>query len=237
MSSVERLLHSKRARLERLTATPAKHTYGFFNQNVVMEYPHAQAVADGVDVLTHSIGSTRTNFLDVVQVEERPWRRRTGIAGGVQVGAIGVAWVDAARFELGGTAQQHGIEAAPQQGVGVALIDRAGRRALVRSTFDLAADFAHLADHDVLHWTIRHLLGEHARQAGSLVAPGRLRFDFTHFEAPSRDLLEEVQGTANRRLGEDAAGEVRLRARQRRGERADDCEKETTSHRDPPPRL
>lgn len=32
-----------------LTATPASHTYGFFNQNVVMEYPHAQAVADGVN--------------------------------------------------------------------------------------------------------------------------------------------------------------------------------------------
>jgi type I restriction enzyme R subunit len=32
-----------------LTATPAQHTYGFFNRNVVMEYPHAQAVADGVN--------------------------------------------------------------------------------------------------------------------------------------------------------------------------------------------
>jgi type I restriction enzyme R subunit len=32
-----------------LTATPAKHTYGFFNQNVVMEYPHQSAVADGVN--------------------------------------------------------------------------------------------------------------------------------------------------------------------------------------------
>ena len=32
-----------------LTATPAKHTYGFFNQNVVMEYPHEWAVADGVN--------------------------------------------------------------------------------------------------------------------------------------------------------------------------------------------
>ena len=37
------------AHLIGLTATPAKHTYGFFNQNVVMEYPHAQAVADGVN--------------------------------------------------------------------------------------------------------------------------------------------------------------------------------------------
>lgn len=33
-----------------LTATPAKHTYGFFNGNLVMEYPHEKAVADGVNV-------------------------------------------------------------------------------------------------------------------------------------------------------------------------------------------
>ena len=33
-----------------LTATPATHTFAFFNRNVVMEYPHAQAVADGVNV-------------------------------------------------------------------------------------------------------------------------------------------------------------------------------------------
>jgi type I restriction enzyme R subunit len=37
------------AHLLGLTATPAKHTYGFFNQNVVMEYPHEQAVAEGVN--------------------------------------------------------------------------------------------------------------------------------------------------------------------------------------------
>ncbi len=37
------------AHLLGLTATPASHTYGFFNGNVVMEYPHAQAVADGVN--------------------------------------------------------------------------------------------------------------------------------------------------------------------------------------------
>jgi type I restriction enzyme R subunit len=33
-----------------LTATPAKHTFGFFDQNLVMEYPHERAVADGVNV-------------------------------------------------------------------------------------------------------------------------------------------------------------------------------------------
>ena len=38
------------AHLIGLTATPSKQTFGFFNQNLVMEYNHAQAVADGVNV-------------------------------------------------------------------------------------------------------------------------------------------------------------------------------------------
>jgi type I restriction enzyme R subunit len=38
------------AHLIGLTATPAKHTYGFFNQNLVMEYPHEKAVVDGANV-------------------------------------------------------------------------------------------------------------------------------------------------------------------------------------------
>jgi alanyl-tRNA synthetase len=62
---------------------------------------------------------------------------------------------------------------------------------------------SHTGTH-VVHWTLRQVLGEHARQAGSLVAPGRLRFDFTHHSALDRDVLEQVEGTANERLGQDA---------------------------------
>ncbi|HXF57776.1 MAG TPA: alanine--tRNA ligase [Actinomycetota bacterium] len=76
-----------------------------------------------------------------------------------------------------------------------AQVDAPRREATARS---------HTATH-VLHWSVRHLLGEHARQAGSLVAPGRLRFDFTHFEAVPRERLEEIEELANRRLAEDAA--------------------------------
>ena len=61
---------------------------------------------------------------------------------------------------------------------------------------------AHTSTH-VVHWTMKHLLGEHARQAGSLVAPGRLRFDFPHPSAIGRDLLEEAELEANRRLARD----------------------------------
>ncbi|MGH2528383.1 MAG: alanine--tRNA ligase [Actinomycetota bacterium] len=62
---------------------------------------------------------------------------------------------------------------------------------------------AHTATH-VVHWTLRHVLGEHARQAGSLVAPGRLRFDFPHHAAVPRDVLEQAEEVANRRLAEDS---------------------------------
>jgi alanyl-tRNA synthetase len=72
-------------------------------------------------------------------------------------------------------------------------VDRERRAATARS---------HTGTH-VLHWTFRHLLGDHARQAGSLVAPGHLRFDVTHFEGLSRDFLERVEGEANRRLVDD----------------------------------
>jgi alanyl-tRNA synthetase len=76
----------------------------------------------------------------------------------------------------------------------VARVDRESREATARS---------HTATH-VVHWTLRNLLGEHARQAGSLVAPGRLRFDFSHHQAVPRDVLEEAEYTANRRLAEDS---------------------------------
>jgi len=61
---------------------------------------------------------------------------------------------------------------------------------------------AHTATH-VVHWTLKQVLGEHARQAGSLVAPGRLRFDFPHHSAVPRDVLEQAEEIANRRLAED----------------------------------
>ena len=61
---------------------------------------------------------------------------------------------------------------------------------------------AHTATH-IVHWTLRHVLGDHARQAGSLVAPGRLRFDFPHHTAVPRDVLEQAEEVANRRLAED----------------------------------
>jgi alanyl-tRNA synthetase len=61
---------------------------------------------------------------------------------------------------------------------------------------------AHTATH-IVHWTLKHLLGEHARQAGSLVAPGRLRFDFPHHSAVGWDTLEQAEEIANAKTTSD----------------------------------
>ena len=61
---------------------------------------------------------------------------------------------------------------------------------------------AHTATH-IVHWTLKHLLGEHARQAGSLVAPGRLRFDFPHHSAVGWDALEQAEEIANAKTSSD----------------------------------
>ncbi|MBC7229122.1 MAG: alanine--tRNA ligase [Actinobacteria bacterium] len=60
----------------------------------------------------------------------------------------------------------------------------------------------HTATH-ILHWSLRQVLGEHAKQAGSLVEPRRLRFDFTHFGPLSREELARVEELANRKILED----------------------------------
>ncbi|MFL5883421.1 MAG: alanine--tRNA ligase, partial [Actinomycetota bacterium] len=83
------------------------------------------------------------------------------------------------------------VSGEPQVGDQVhAEVDADRREAVTRS---------HTATH-TLHWALRDQLGEHARQQGSLVDAGRLRFDFAHFQAVPSEQLAEIEASVNRQL-------------------------------------
>jgi alanyl-tRNA synthetase len=68
-----------------------------------------------------------------------------------------------------------------------AKVNEKRRRAIARN---------HSATH-LLHTALREVLGDHVKQAGSLVAPDRLRFDFSHFAQVDQERLKEVEALVN----------------------------------------
>jgi alanyl-tRNA synthetase len=148
----------------------------------------AALVRDGKEVAALKKGETGALVLN-----QTPFY---GESGG-QVGDTGVMTGDGVRFKVTDTQKHLGDllvhigtveEGTLTPGTALALDVDHGRRGAIRKN--------HSATH-LLHEALRQVLGDHVAQKGSLVAPDRLRFDFSHPKPMSSDELERVEDIAN----------------------------------------
>jgi len=108
-------------------------------------------------------------------------------------GPNGVVAVEDTQSPVAGLIVQRGIVSQGEIAVGDAIT------AEVELARRLDSSRNHSGTH-ILHAALRSVLGAHVRQAGSFVAPERLRFDFSHVSALTRDELLTVQSLANEKV-------------------------------------
>jgi alanyl-tRNA synthetase len=163
----------------------------------------AALVKDGQEVSTLKKGES-----GAVVLNQTPFY---GESGG-QVGDTGTMSADGVRFHVASTQKKLGDlfvhsgtveEGALEVGMPLALTVDHGRRSAIRQN--------HSATH-LLHEALRQVLGDHVAQKGSLVAPERLRFDFSHPKPMSADEIERVEDIANDIVIQNSSVTTRLMA-------------------------
>jgi alanyl-tRNA synthetase len=82
-------------------------------------------------------------------------------------------------------------------------------RAEVDSARRSAIVLNHSATH-LMHAALRQVLGDHVQQKGSLVAPDRLRFDFSHYEGVTADQIQQIENLVNEQIRQNISADTKL---------------------------
>ncbi|HEY2229540.1 MAG TPA: alanine--tRNA ligase [Xanthobacteraceae bacterium] len=163
----------------------------------------AALVRDGKEVTALKAGEA-----GAVVLNQTPFYAESG----GQVGDTGVMTADGVRLRVTDTQKKAGDvfvhlgvveEGTLEVGAALVLDVDHGRRSAIRQN--------HSATH-LLHEALRQVLGDHVAQKGSLVAPDRLRFDFSHHKPMSAGELERVEDIANDIVLQNAPVTTRLMA-------------------------
>ena len=120
--------------------------------------------------------------------------------GGGQLGDKGVLWNEACKARVIDVKKGHNDRILHiceildgTMGIGVTVNTEVDKETRISSARN------HTATH-LLHKTLKDILGQHVEQAGSMVTPERLRFDFSHFQSLTDEELERVEETVNMKI-------------------------------------
>ena len=152
-----------------------------------------------------SVDALETGESGVVVLDRSPFYPE----GGGQIGDAGRIETSDAVFRVEDTQSQ---ASGAQAHIGTLEQGRLETNAKVRARVDAARRQATVLNHSATHLlnaALRQVLGDHIRQKGSLVAPDRLRFDFSHPEPLAHEELREIEDLVNRWIRENHPGEVR----------------------------
>ncbi|MFP4162122.1 MAG: alanine--tRNA ligase, partial [Ectothiorhodospira sp.] len=128
---------------------------------------------------------------------------------GGQVGDTGFIEGPQGLFQVTGTLKQGGVFIHQGQMVRGTLATDEAVTARVDGERRQAVVLNHSATH-LLHAVLREMLGEHVQQKGSLVAPDRLRFDFSHFEPLTPEEIARIEQRVNRAIRANVPAQARV---------------------------
>jgi alanyl-tRNA synthetase len=209
MADFDRAMDAQRERA-RAASRFEGHWSGALATDCQTTFSGYERLTDEGTVVDLFVGGERVDALaqgqvGIVVLDRTPFYAESG----GQVGDRGVLTGPAGRFAVSDT-HKEGAAHAHLGTLGVGAL-RVGDR--VRAEVDTLARAATARNHSathLLHAALRRVLGEHVTQKGSLVEPGRLRFDFSHFEPVSEEQLRLIERLVNAQILANSGVQTRV---------------------------